>query len=111
MGRIELFLWKLRDEHAQPVKLRRSDESAEQPVEVFCVQHFSLRDIAELGMGREENRRGKFRQQALRQVEVQVKPLESWKLFDLDLRKYLAPDGVLDMRESVKTRGKHPLLL
>src|SRR6476646_592910 len=102
MSRVEFLLRKLRHEHAQSVQLRRCDQSPEQPVEVLGVEHLTLRDIAEFGMGREENRRGKFRQQTLRQIKVYVEPFESLKFLDLHLREYLTAHSLLDVREPIE---------
>src|SRR5687767_1152480 len=108
---IELFLCKLRDQHAQPVQLRGSHETSKKPVKIFRMDNLPLRDIPQLRMGRQENRRRKFGEQAFRQVKIDVKSFESRKFLDLHLGKDLTADRVLDMRQPIESLWKHSLLL
>ena len=64
-SQVEFFLRKLSHQQAKPVKLQRRDETSKQPIKVFGVQHFALRDIAEAGMCGQNDRRGEFRKKAL----------------------------------------------
>src|SRR4029078_9499383 len=111
MSGIEFFLWKLSHEHAESVQLGRRDQSPEQPVEVLGVEHLTLRDIAKFGMRREENRRGKLRQQTFRQIKVHIESFESLKFLGLDLRKHLAPHSLLDVREPIEAWRERALFL
>src|SRR5690348_8902752 len=106
MGRVELLLCKLRHKHSESIQLGGGDESAKEPVEVLRVEHLTLRHIAQFGMGREENRRGKFRQQACGQIKVYIESFESRKLLDLHLREYLPAHSVLDVREPIEAWGE-----
>src|SRR5438552_14328340 len=111
MRGIELLLRKLRDQQAQAIKLHRGDEAPEDAVKVVGAHHFTLRDIYQLRMRRQKYRRRKFRQEAVGEVELHVDPVQPRELLDLDLRKDHPSDFMLDMRKSVKPRGKHLLAL
>ena len=67
---VEFFLRELGHQHSQTIQLNGRDESAKKAIKIICAQHLALRDVAQFGMGGQENGRGKFREKTIREVEV-----------------------------------------
>src|SRR3712207_9332739 len=80
-------------------ELRRRDQPAKETVDVLGVEHLPPRDVIQLGVRGQEDGRRKLRQEAVRQVELDVEPFEPRELLDLDRREHLAAHLVLDVRD------------
>src|SRR5712664_329354 len=94
---IELLLRKLGHEQAQTIELLRVQNAIEQLVEIINRHDLSFRNIAEIGPGCQENRRRKFRQEPVRQIEVHVETLEPREGLNLRLWEDHAADRMVDM--------------
>ena len=70
--RVELRLRKRRDQQTQSFELLWIQDLLKQFIEIAERHQFALGDVSEIRTGREINRGGKFREQMLRQVIVQV---------------------------------------
>lgn len=88
---IELFLRKRSQQHPKPVKLNRGQDILEQLVVVVNGDDFPARHIPQFRTIIQEDRRWKFRQKRVRQVEIHIDPLQPGKHIDLNLGEYLPP--------------------
>src|SRR5437764_12582124 len=82
---VELLLRELRHEESHPLQVFGVQDPAEDLLKVVDSQHFPLRDVSQIGTGREENGRRKFRQVVIGQIEIEVEALQARQQLDLDL--------------------------
>src|SRR5271163_1375104 len=107
LGRIELLLRERRQQQAQPFQLPWSENSVEQLVVVGQRDQLALRDIAQIGAGGKVDRRRKLGQEVVRQIEVDVEPLQVPPVLLLDrvdqkVWKDKAALLMLGMRQRIK---------
>ncbi len=92
LGLIELLLGKWGEEQAQSFELLGVEDAIEQLVIIHDRHQLSLRDVAQVGAGGEEDRRRKLGKELIRDVEVkveagQIAPFLPLDLVDVELRK------------------------
>src|SRR5881394_1054870 len=85
LGLVELLLRERRHQEAEPLQLLGIEDPGEERVVVVDRHQLALRHVAEIGPGRQINRRRKLRQQVIRQVEIEVEAGEVASLLLLQL--------------------------
>src|SRR3954451_1605512 len=100
---IEFLLRERCEKQAQAFHLHRRDHAIHDLVEISDRQQPTARNVTELRMGSEENRRRKFWGKVIGEIEVDIEPPEiatllPTNLVDLALWEYLAARCLLDMR-------------
>ena len=113
-GHVELLLRKRREQQAQAVELLRIQDAVEKIHEIVDRHALALRHIAEVGPRGEKDGRGKFRQEMIGQIEVEIEArqvalLLFLQLLDLELRKEHAAFGMIRMRQREESRGPNIL--
>ena len=116
VGGIELRLGKRRHQQPQAFELLGIQDVLEQLVEVGQRDQLALRDVAQVRPRGQVDRRGKLRQQVLRQVEVEVEARQValgllLGFVDELLREYHAARFVMRMRQREESRRPQVLLL
>ena len=107
LGDIELLLWKGRQQQAQPFQLSRRKNAVEQPVKIGERDQLALRYVAQIGALCQEHGRRKFGQEVVRQIEINVEPLQVSPVLLLDrvdqeVRKDKAALLVLGVRQRIE---------
>src|SRR5439155_26279461 len=107
LGDIELLLWKGRQQQAQPFQLSRRKNAVEQPVKIGERDQLALRYVAQIGALCQEHGRGKLGQEMVRQIEINVEPLQVSPVLLLDrvdqeVRKDKAALLVLGVRQRIE---------
>src|SRR5690606_35611137 len=103
VGEIELLLRHRRHQQSHPVELFGVQNVFEQTIEIVGGDELALRDVAEVGARRQEDRRWEFGQEVLGEVEIEVETLEitarlSEDVLDVRRRKQHSAFGMLRMR-------------
>ena len=114
LGLIELLLRERRQQKPQAFHLHRADQPHRQLVEVPDREQLPPRDVAELGMAGQKDRRRKLRPEMLRQVHVdieapQVAPLLATDLSDRLVGEDLPAGRLLDVRQRLESLRQEPL--
>src|SRR5438132_12714120 len=107
LGDIELLLWKGRQQQAQPFQLSRRKNAVEQPVKIGERDQLALRYVAQIGALCQEHGRRKFGQEVVRQIEINVEPLQVSPVLllervDQEVRKDKAALLVLGVRQRIE---------
>src|SRR4051794_8941736 len=84
LGRIELLLWKGRQQEAQPFQLPRRKNAIEELVVIRQRDQLALRDIAQIGARCQEHGRRELGQEMIGKIEIQVEPLQISTVLLLD---------------------------
>ena len=111
LGLVELLLRERRHQEAEPLQLLGIEDPGEERVVVVDRHQLALRHVAEIGPGRQINRRRKLRQQVIRQVEIEVEAGEVaslllLQLVNLEMRKHHAAFGMVGVRQWQKAARK-----
>ena len=111
---IELLLRERRKQEPQAIELFGIQDAVEECEEIVEGHHLSLRHIAKVGAGCQENRRGELRQEMIGQIEIEVEPRQIALLLPLEFidheeGKHHAAFGMVWMRERHETGGKNVL--
>ena len=112
---VELLLHEGSQQQSQALDLLGIQDAIKQGVIVVQGNQLSLGDVPQIGSGGKEDGRGKFRQEAVRQIELHVEPgqVSAFLLFGLvngEFGKDHAPFLLLGMRQRQEADGKQPLL-
>src|SRR6266404_6535510 len=104
IGRVELLLRKGREQQAQAFELPRGENAVEQIIIIGQRDQLALRYIAEISTLYQVHGRRKPGQEVIRQIEIQVEPLQVSPVLLLDrvdqeVRKDKAALGVVGMRQ------------
>src|ERR1700752_1952431 len=84
LGRVELLLWKGRQQQAQPFQLPRGKNAVEQLIVIGQRDQLTLRNIAQIGTLRQVHGRRKLGQEMIRQIELDIEPLQVPPILLLD---------------------------
>ncbi len=109
-GHVELLLRKRREQEPQSIELLGIQDAVENFHEIVDGHAPTLADIAQIRPGGEKDGRGKFRQQMIGQIEIEIEPgqvalLLFLQLVDLKLREDHPALGMIRVRQRQKTRG------
>jgi len=107
VGCVELLLWKGRQQQAQPFQLSRGKNAVEQLVVIGQRDQLALRDIAQIGAWGQIHRRRKLGQEVIRQIKIQIEPLQVSAVLLLDrvdqeVRKDKAALGMVGVRQGIE---------
>src|SRR6202035_5656489 len=84
LGRVELLLWKGCQQQAQPLQLPGRKNAIEELIVIGQRDQLALRDIAQIGTLCQIDGRRKLGQKMIRQIEINVEPLEVSPVLLLD---------------------------
>jgi hypothetical protein len=107
LDRIELLLRERRQQQAQPFELPRGKNAVEKLVVIGQRDQLALRDIAQISARGKVDRWRKLSQEVVRQIEINVEPLEVSPVLLLDrvdqeVRKDKAALLVLGVRQRIE---------
>src|SRR5215472_5910510 len=114
-GGIELLLRERRQQKPQPLKLSRRQQTVEHLKVIGQRDQLALADVTQFGTWGQIHRRRKFSEKLVRQVEVDIKPLEIAPVLLLErinhkMREDKAALLMLWMRQRVKALWKQVLV-
>src|SRR3954451_16939424 len=96
---IEFLLRKWREEELKTIKLNGRQDVLEETIKVIDRYDLAARDVAKLRTVGQKDGRRKLGQELIRQVEIDIHPLEPRKHIDLHLGENLATIRLQWMRQ------------
>src|ERR1051326_92400 len=79
IGRVELLLWKGRQQHPEPIEVDRRQKIFEEAIVIIDGDHFTTGHIAQFWTVTQKHGRRKFRQERGREAELDIESLKPRK--------------------------------